>query len=134
MSKKFALEALLGLYSIPTIGPSRMRKLISIFNSPEAALNASARQLKDIEGIDHKTIARIKQGPDEEFVKSQLSLMIEHNVKILTYWDKEYPARLKKIYDPPAFLFYKGNTEIFTQPAIGIVGTRVPSGYGKLIT
>lgn len=134
MNKKFSLEALLGLYSIPTIGPSRMRKLISIFNSPEAVFNASARQLKDIEGIDHKTITRIKEGPDHEFVKSQLSFIKEHEVKILTYWDKEYPDRLKKIYDPPAFLFYKGNTKLLTESSIGIVGTRVPSSYGKLIT
>ena len=134
MSKKFSVEALLGLYSIPTIGPSRMRKLISIFKSPEGVLDASARQLKEIEGIDHKTISRIKDGPNEDFVKIQLALMEEHNVNILTYWDKDYPARLKKIYDPPAFLFYKGNTKFLTDPAIGIVGTRVPSSYGKLIT
>ncbi len=134
MHKNFSLEALLGLYSIPTIGPSRMRKLISIFNSPEAVLNASARQLKDIEGIDHKTITRIKEGPDDEFVKSQLLFIKEHEVKILTYWDKEYPVRLKKIYDPPAFLFYKGNAKLLTESSIGIVGTRVPSSYGKLIT
>lgn len=134
MSKKFSLEALLGLYSIPTIGPSRMRKLISIFNSPESVLNASARKLKEIEGIDHKTISRIKEGPNVEFVKSQLLLMKEHDVKILTYWDSTYPDRLKKIYDPPAFLFYKGNTKLLANPAIGIVGTRIPSSYGKLIT
>lgn len=134
MSKKFSLETLLGLYSIPMIGPSRMRKLISIFNSPEAVLEASVRQLKDIEGIDHKTAARIKEGPNEEFVKLQITSMEENGVNILTYWDQDYPTRLKKIYDPPAFLFYKGDTKAFAEPSIGIVGTRVPSSYGKLIT
>ena len=134
MSKKFSLEALLGLNSIPTIGPSRMRKLISIFKTPEAVLDASARQLKDIEGIDSKTASRIKEGPNNEFIKSQIALMNEFDVEILTYWDADFPARLKKIYDPPAFLFYKGNTKALVQPAIGIVGTRVPSSYGKLVT
>lgn len=134
MSNKFSLEALLALYSIPMIGPSRIRKLISIFNSPEAVLGASARQLKDIEGIDHKMVSHLKDGPNDEFVKSQITSIKENNVKILTYWDKDYPVRLKKIYDPPAFLFYRGDTKILTNPSIGIVGTRVPSSYGKLIT
>ena len=134
MSKNFNLEALLGLYSIPTIGSSRMRKLISIFSTPEAVLEASARQLKGIEGIDAKTASRIKDGPNEDFIKSQLASIEENEVGILTYWDEDYPARLKKIYDPPAFLFYKGDTKYLSGPAIGIVGTRIPSSYGKLIT
>ncbi|MEJ2054464.1 MAG: DNA-processing protein DprA [Calditrichaceae bacterium] len=134
MSLKFSLEALLGLYSIPTIGPSRMRKLISILRSPEAVFDASIRQLRDIEGIDNKTAVRIKKGPNEDFIRNQLKLMKEIDAGILTYWDEDYPSRLKKIYDPPAFLFYKGRTEALTKPSIGIVGTRVPSSYGRLVT
>jgi DNA processing protein len=131
---EFSIEALLGLSSIPRIGPSRMRKLISILKSPEAVINASQRQLMDIEGIDQKMAARIKEGPDDSFVETQITEMKKHDVDIISYWDEEYPARLKRIYDPPAFLFYKGDLNALDGNAIGIVGTRNPSSYGKLIT
>lgn len=130
----FSLEALLGLYSIPTIGAARMRKLISVFKSPQAVLDASARSLLEVEGIDRKTIQKIKNGPDDAFISSQLQLMRDYDVRIMTYWDKSYPQRLKKIYDPPAFLFMRGSRECFKRPAIAIVGTRLPTYYGRMVT
>ncbi|APF17550.1 DNA protecting protein DprA [Caldithrix abyssi DSM 13497] len=130
----FSLEALLGLFSIPTIGPTRLRKLISVFGSPEEVLKASYRSLTGVEGVDQKTAERIKQGPDHEFVRTQLRRIEQLQVQILTYWDKTYPERLKKIYDPPAFLFYKGNVQLLEQVSIAIVGTRTPTSYGRLAT
>ncbi len=131
---RFSLQGLLGLYSVPLVGPTKLRKLISVLGSPEAVLNASYRQLVRIEGIDQKTAERIKQGADGYFVQKQLSKIEEHGVRVLTYWDDLYPERLKKIYDPPAFLFYKGNLEILANIAIAVVGTRSPTNYGRLIT
>ncbi len=130
----FSLEALLGLYSVPTIGPTKLRKLISVFGSPQKVLTASFRSLTAVEGIDRKTAERIKQGPDHEFVQHQLKRLEQLQVKILTFWDKAYPERLKKIYDPPAFLFYKGQIKLLNKTAIAIVGTRTPTSYGKLVT
>ncbi len=137
MNKKmnlFSTEALLGLYSIPTIGPARMRNLIAVFGSPEAVLDASARQLMGVEGVEKKTAMKIKEGPDDDFVKTQIKKLQEYDVTLLSYWDENYPELLKKIYDPPAFLFFKGNLEAFNKPTIGIVGARTPSNYGKIIT
>jgi DNA processing protein len=132
--KSFSIEALLGLFSIPTIGPTRMRKLIAVFGSPEAVLKAAFRQLTEVEGIDQKTAEKIKAGPDQQFVRSQLEMMQTHETQVITYWDEVFPQRLKKIFDPPALLFYKGNPECLNRPGLAIVGTRTPSGYGRMIT
>jgi len=132
--KSFSIEALLGLFSIPSIGPTRMRKLISVLGSPDAVLDAGFRQLTEIEGIDQKTAEKIKAGTDQDFVKTQMTLMREYDTEILTYWDDDYPQRLKKIFDPPAFLFIKGNPQHLNKPCVAIVGTRMPSGYGRMIT
>lgn len=40
----------------------------------------------------------------------------------------QYPKRLNEIFDPPAVLFARGT--IFEEPAVAIVGTRRPTGYG----
>ncbi len=130
----FSLEALLGLYSIPTIGPVRMRNLISALGSPEEVLLAGMRNLTKVEGIDHKTAEKIKAGPDTQFVQQQLEQMGTHQVGVLTYWDDAFPERLKRIYDPPAFLFYKGLTEILNDKMFAVVGSRMTSDYGRMIT
>jgi len=48
---EFTIEALLGLYSVPSIGPTRMRKLISVFKTPQAVLDADIRRIMNVEGI-----------------------------------------------------------------------------------
>ncbi len=130
----FSSEALLGLYSIPSIGPAKMRNLIAAFGSPENVLDASARQLMSVEGVEKKTAEKIKEGPNDQFVKSQIEKIHEYDVTLLSYWDEKYPELLKKIYDPPAFLFFKGNMKAFENAAVAIVGARMPSAYGKIIT
>jgi len=130
----FSLEALLGLYSIPSIGPVRMRNLISALGSPEEVLKAGIRRLTTVEGIDHKTAEKIKIGPDDVFVQQQLERMETLRAGVLTFWDEAFPDRLKRIYDPPAFLFYKGRTDILNDKMFAVVGTRMPSSYGRMIT
>ena len=132
--QEFSLEALLGLFSVPGIGPVRMRKLISIYGSPQNVLDTSARSLMSVEGIDTKIANKIKTGINDKFVQKQLNHLKNSNVKILTFWDSGFPDRLKRIYDPPAFLFVKGDTKLLETQGIGIVGSRVPTPYGKTIT
>ncbi|NOG46615.1 MAG: DNA-protecting protein DprA [Calditrichaeota bacterium] len=111
-----------------------MRKLISVFGSPQNVLNTPVRNLVTVEGIDNKTAERIKSGVNEKFVQNQLAHLKNGTAKILTFWDSAYPDRLKRIYDPPAFLFVKGDINLLDTQGIGIVGSRVPTSYGKNIT
>jgi DNA processing protein len=50
-------------------------------------------------------------------------------VKLYTYFDDEYPEKLKNISNPPLVLYVLG--EIPDEPSISIVGTRKPTDYGK---
>ena len=134
MAYSGSVEALLGLYSIPSIGAAKMRKLISVFGTAEDVLSASERRLMEIEGVDRRTIEHIKRGVDKDFIEEQTKLIDAHNVHLLTYWDEHYPARLKGIYDPPAFLFAKGDMACLDIPSFAVVGTRHPTGYGRMIT
>ena len=48
-----------------------------------------------------------------------------NGIKILAYNDKEYPDLVKKISDPPAILFYRGDVGILQDlNAIAVIGTR----------
>ena len=52
-------------------------------------------------------------------------------IRVLTWGDADYPARLRAIADPPLVLYVKGSLPDFeAAPAIGVVGTRKASVYG----
>jgi len=133
-SGRFNIKDLLKLAAVPGIGPNRLRALISHFETPTAVLEASAHELAQVEGIDKKIALNIvKSRDDEEFVEEQLSKLNKVNARIVTFWDKEYPENLKRIYDPPAFLFVRGSFSEKDKYSIAVVGTRSPTNYGKLI-
>jgi len=54
----------------------------------------------------------------------------ERGYQCITWWDKEYPAILREIAQPPWVLYAKGNLQLLQQEAISIVGTRAPTPYG----
>jgi len=55
-------------------------------------------------------------------------------IKKISLQSKEYPAILKEIHDCPKELFIKGEIIEQDKTAIGIVGTRKYSQYGKQVT
>ena len=55
-------------------------------------------------------------------------------MKIIKINDKDYPKKLLNIYDSPKKLYVLGNEKILNDFAIGIVGTRYATLYGKEIT
>lgn len=48
--------------------------------------------------------------------------------------DKQYPALLKEISDPPKTLHIRGDQSCLRKPCIAIIGTRKPSSYGIRVT
>ncbi len=64
----------------------------------------------------------------------QLNRSSESGVRAISFYDKDYPARLRNIPDPPALLFVKGNPQGLHAPrALAIVGTRNPTTDGQTL-
>jgi len=126
------LSALLNLHLVDGIGSNRLRALVNKFDGRlEAIFQADLKELNTIEGIDLKLAQRIRQAANQNYAESQIELAQKHNTRIITFWDKEYPENLKRIYDPPVLLFVRGELNPTDHLAIAVVGTRVPTNYGK---
>lgn len=80
------------------------------------------KQLEDF-FIDEKKIKSIF-----ELLNEEKKLCIENNIRIISYFDEEYPECLKKIETPPFVLFCKGKflSEKILNKTIAIIGTRNP--------
>lgn len=57
----------------------------------------------------------------------------ELGIKIISYLDKDFPTKLRKIADPPAVIYALGNISCLNEKAIAIIGTREPIEYGAKI-
>ncbi len=70
----------------------------------------------------------------EDNVNKNLELCEKHNIKLISFWDEEYPFLLKNIHYPPLILYVKGNLQVSDAKSISVVGTRNHTVYGKLAT
>lgn len=56
----------------------------------------------------------------------------KENINVVSLNEPCYPALLKEITDPPYVLFFRGKLPNGNSPALGVVGTRKFTAYGKL--
>jgi DNA processing protein len=125
------------LTRVDGLGSVRIKRLIDKFGSAENVFNSSAIELAEVENISIKTadgILKTRQAFDEhEREYSELTGKLEKlSIGVLTFHDDDYPMLLKKIYDPPVLLYYKGKLDTEKlKNCVGIVGTRKPTDYGK---
>lgn len=120
----------LALALTPGLGPTRVRKLVERFGSPEAVFRASLTELESAE-IQAVSAQSIATGKSAELALEELARASDGGVTVLSTEDALYPPRLKEIYDPPSILYVRGNPEVLTKPGIAVVGTRHPTPYGS---
>lgn len=124
------------LSEVEGIGAVKIKNLYAYFSSFSEVFTAAMETLIKVEGISRELAARIKKKElNNEELKNRIAFE-SHKLLVLegrciTLWDAEYPAFLKKIYDPPLAIFILGSITPADEKAIGIVGTRQPTHYGK---
>ena len=126
------IQYLLALHSIDGLGSVRLKKLLDHFLDPKLAWESPGKELRWLgmpqASIDILLETRKKLDPNQYLEEVQKS-----GIKFITFFDENYPKLLKQIYDPPIILYYKGEI-LPEEKAIGIVGTRKMTGYGKAVT
>ena len=119
----------LALSLTPGLGPTRARKLVEHFGSPEAVFRAelTALEATGIQAVSAQSLATGKSG---ELASEEMARAASAGIVMLAFDDPSYPPRLKEIYDPPLILYVRGEPEILSKPGIAMVGTRHPTPYG----
>ena len=104
--------------------------LLRHFSDPEDIYFADKGAFSVVDGLTDEQVEALQ---DKNLTLSEeiLRKCGKEKIRILTYRDAHYPARLKNISDPPCVLYYKGILPDFDgSPLIGVVGTRRASAYG----
>lgn len=112
------------------IKPIIKYNLIQKYKEPKVVYKLTKEELLG-NGIEIEDVNEILENKYKNNLDKYIHYMEKHKIEIITIKDKDYPEMLKNIYDPPIVLYIKGNKEIFSTYAIGMVGCRNCSVYGK---
>lgn len=112
------------------IGAVRMAALLALCGSAEAAWRASIQELKAA-GLDKRTLENLLQARRDFNVGAVFEQIFKAGVQVLTLNDEDYPVNLRQIDTPPPLIYVRGTLQPNDSWAIGIVGTRRASPYGR---
>ncbi|NBG87556.1 DNA-processing protein DprA [Isachenkonia alkalipeptolytica] len=118
------------LSSIQGVSYGAVRKLEEYFGDIEEVWEAEGRDIYRALGKRSKSAVKIANLRSKEYWHKTREKLSALQVSTVTIADGNYPGKLKKIYDPPYVLFYKGELP-GDRPTIGMVGARNATPYGK---
>lgn len=122
---------ILALSFVKGIGNNRLIELIKFFGSAEKVWESSIKDLVKPYGLGQKLVQEIGKDEYLDLADKELAFCEEHQIKMLSFFDDEYPLALKECADAPVILFTKGNVNFNSFKKIAIVGTRKMTNYGK---
>ncbi|WP_053375707.1 DNA-processing protein DprA [Paenibacillus sp. FJAT-27812] len=130
-NKDIRRQMIIALHEIPGIGWFAIQKAVKhqFWN----------KQLWSIEDLLAIGLRRDQaQSAAERYAKQSWMLangraeeVARANAVEITPYDPDYPSLLREIAQPPWVIYAKGRLELLKRPAIAIVGTRVPTAYGR---
>jgi DNA processing protein len=113
----------LRLIRADNVGPRTFRILINQFGGAGPAV----RLLPELARRGGKSLVKI---PSREEAQAELEQAAKLGVRYAALGEPEYPKLLREIDDPPPLLAIRGNAEVFSRPAIALVGARNASVAG----
>ena len=123
---------LIALNQIEKIGDRRIYELIKHYESVENIFEDKEKDLKEL--IEKKfKLKPLVFSKNEILDKAEniIKKSKEHEIGILSLFDREYPFNLKQIDNPPYILYYKGDLRKLRRNSVSMVGTRNPTNESK---
>lgn len=123
--------AWVGLNLLTSLTPRRRALLLERMGGPGEAWEALARgPLPELFGEAAPDIweKRRRADPQEEIRRAEKA-----GARVITLDDRDYPEPLREIADPPPVLYVLGAWKEEDKRAVGLVGTRRATSYGRLV-
>ena len=123
----------LALTLTPGLGPRRSLDAVKQLKSAGQIFTLA---LTELEGLRFSAEAAqfLFDGKGRKAAEEESARVAAQGATMIDYASREYPERLREIYDPPTVLWVLGDAKLLSRPAIAVVGTRHPTPYGTGIT
>jgi len=124
------LYYLLALQKVEGVGDIIAKKLLTHCGDAATIFNTKASQLTSIDGIGSVLISKLNNKSIFAKADAELKYILNNEINVSFFQDKNYPERLKHCIDGPLLLFSSGTIDFTNRKIISIVGTRNITSYG----
>lgn len=128
-------NAVYSLWMMNSVKPSSkvLYKMLRVFDSPRQAYEAAAGA-----GLDPHYFTKREAAEFSDLSLDKAERMLGYcrrrGIRVVTFYDEEYPSMLRQIPTPPMALFVKGNLpDTAARPSVTVIGTRECSPRGRRI-
>lgn len=123
---------LIGLHECPGLGWKRIEGILRKEKQWTEACHFQAGDWMEC-GLESELALRLADEFDEAWIETRLSLMERSGVQAITIFDPEYPVLMKETAKPPWVLYAIGDPELLNRVTIAMIGTRIPTAYGRRV-
>ncbi len=122
-----------GFNLLPQFGPARLLKLRAYFDSWETAFFAGTGELQTA-GIEPEIVEIFLKHRDNLNLEKEQATLEAHGISLITCDDAAYPKLLLQIEKFPSLLYCRGVMPSNEELCLAVVGTRMITTYGRLVT
>jgi DNA processing protein len=122
---------LLALSLVPGIGPRLTTALLEHFGTTDRILRATEQELQAVPRIGADLAARIVAAAEAPEVDAEAERIAKAGVRLLVLGTPDYPVALASVEDAPHLLYCRGEVRLADANAVGIVGSRKCTSYGR---
>ena len=124
----FVYHAWLASASLP---PEIIRVLLAEYGTPEKVFHGIIDEHSKPEYIPAAGLKMLKQNASDRWLEQAEEMLLKHRIGAFTIYDQHYPDFLLQMQDPPAILFYQGDTQCVKRKNLAMVGSRAASPEGQ---
>lgn len=119
------------LAAVPDMGGHIKARIQETFPDLENFFRMEKEEICQIEWLSEEQRQMLARARPLSQVKHEYEQMKKRGVRMITWRDPDYPTRLSVVHDAPYALFVKGKLPDPHTKAVGMVGARACSPYGK---
>ena len=111
---------------------STVRKLLDCYETSEACHSAFLQNDPELQQlITRRFYQLLSASGTKENLDRYKKAMDQHGIRTICFHDIGFPPELDQTDDPPAILFYQGNTDCIAERSLCVVGSRAASYAGQ---
>lgn len=118
--------------ALPSISGRKKIHMKGIFPEAEEIYRRNPKELQKRCGLTDKEKAVLSEGQKLTAAEldENMADCIQKGINLICFEDREYPSRLRHIYNPPYSLYVRGGLPRESAPAVAVIGARHCSVYG----
>ena len=117
------------------LSTKKQEEILAIFDEPQNVFEQFEKSFSKLEHlITREQFEKMCYALDRQYLESYITNLTSTGVCVLTAFSDGYPKQFHNYLDKPLIFYYKGDIALLNSVCVGIVGTRKPTNYGRIVT